>query len=106
MGIVFRASHLRVPRQFAIKVLATRLRDGDSALSRFRREAEISSRLGHPHIIEVFDFNRTADGHAYFVMELLEGHDLATELRDGERRSPRRVVEILAPVASALAAAH
>jgi serine/threonine-protein kinase len=106
MGVVFRASHRRVPREFAIKVLTPSIRDSDTAFSRFRREAEISSRLGHPNIIEVFDFNRTDDGQAYFVMELLDGHDLAAEIRGTAPMPPGRVVALLEPVASALAAAH
>src|SRR5262249_29443103 len=80
--------------------------DVERSFSRFRREAEISSRLGHPHIVEVFDFNRTDDGQAYFVMELLEGRDLAAELRAAAPLELRRVVEIVNPIASALHAAH
>jgi eukaryotic-like serine/threonine-protein kinase len=106
MGVVYRASHLRVPRQFAIKVLSASIRDVERSFSRFRREAEISSRLGHPHIVEVFDFNRTDDGQAYFVMELLEGRNLAAELRAAAPLELRRVVEIVSPIASALHAAH
>ena len=50
----------------------------------------IGSRLGHGHIVQVIDFNDTDDGHAYLVMELLEGESL------GDRRSPaeRRLEEI------------
>ena len=88
MGVVYRVSHLRVPRAFAVKVLQPSVRDVDTSFMRFRREAEISSRLGHPNIVDVLDFNSTADGQAYFVMELLEGHDLATELQ--QQRRPRR----------------
>jgi len=62
MGVVFRASHLRLPRRVAIKVLRSIVSDEDSSFARFRREAEISSRLGHPNIVEVFDFNRTDEG--------------------------------------------
>jgi serine/threonine-protein kinase len=106
MGSVYRAAHLRVPRPYAIKVLES-IGDVDKAFSRFRREAEICSQLGHPNIVEVFDFNRTAEGQAYFVMELLEGHSLAVELQRAAAPLPAaRVLEILTPVASALMAAH
>ena len=87
-------------------MLRASVSDDNRSFARFRREAEISSRLGHPNIIEVFDFNRTDDGQAYFVMELLEGRDLAAELRAGTALPLRRVMEILDPVASALSAAH
>jgi serine/threonine-protein kinase len=106
MGIVFRASHLRIPRAYAIKVLRQHADDLDSAFARFRREAEISSKLGHPNIIEVHDYNRTADGYAYYVMEYLEGEDLAAHLKRAAPLSIERVLQIIEPVGSALQATH
>jgi serine/threonine-protein kinase len=106
MGSVFRATHLRVPRPYAIKVLEARIAEREGAFQRFRREAEVCSRLGHPNIVEVYDFNRTEDGHSYYVMELLEGRDLAQAIADEAPMPLARVLEILEPVASALLAAH
>jgi serine/threonine protein kinase len=107
MGAVFEASHSRLTRRFAIKVLATRIADEESvAYARFQREAEITSKLGHPNIVEVFDYNRTDDGSPYIVMELLEGESLARRFAKLGRMEPEQVLPILVQIASALEAAH
>ena len=72
MGAVWAAQHLRLPgKRVAIKVLLG-TGAGEQALARFRREAEIASRIGHPNIVEVLDFNMLADGTPYQVLELLD----------------------------------
>src|SRR5215510_9225621 len=83
MGAVFMASHARLPgKKVAIKVLHPDVADSE-ALARFKREAEIASRLGHPNIVEVHDWNQLPDGTPYIVYELLDGESLADRLRRG-----------------------
>lgn len=106
MATVFEVAHTRVERRFAVKVLHERLAQDPQMTARFDREARIGSRLGHEHIVQVFDFDRTADGQAYLVMELLEGQSLSEILRR-ERRLPLDwSVAVLRQVASAISAAH
>jgi len=103
MGLVFSAQHLRVPKRVAIKILRTAL-DADF-LARFRQEAEIASRIGHPNIIDVLDFNTLPSGTPYLVMEHLDGESLATRAR----RGPLPLADALAilrQIASGLYAAH
>jgi serine/threonine-protein kinase len=72
---------------------------------RFKREAEIASRLSHPSIVQVTDFNILPDGTAYIAMERLVGEDLRARLL----RGPLSLVdtrEITRQVASALELAH
>ncbi|MEZ4399745.1 MAG: serine/threonine-protein kinase [Kofleriaceae bacterium] len=105
MGAVFVASHARLPgKKVAIKVLHPDVADAES-LARFRREAEIASRLGHPNIVEVHDWNQLPDGTPYLVLELLTGESLADRLR----RGPMAIAEaapLVRQVGAALAAAH
>jgi serine/threonine-protein kinase len=105
MGSVFLASHTRLPgKQVAIKVLHPDVRD-DDVLARFKREAEIASRLDHPNIVQVHDINELPDGSPYLLMEYLEGETLAQRLRSGPL--PIDVAfSIVRQVGSALAAAH
>jgi serine/threonine-protein kinase len=106
-GEVYLAAHTRLPGAFAVKVLHSRLTRDREALARFRQEAEITSTLRHPHIVQVFDFNVTDDGHVpYLVMELLEGVSLADLGRSGQPLDPHRAINIIEQIAQALHAAH
>ena len=79
MGMVFRATQTSVQRPVAVKTLNPALAMAPSFFERFRREAEMASRLRHPNIITIYDFGkhrRTA--LCYYVMELLEGESCAS----------------------------
>ncbi len=105
MGAVFVASHARLPgKKVAIKVLHPDVADAES-LARFRREAEIASRLGHPNIVEVHDWNQLPDGTPYLVLELLVGESLADRLKAGPM-SMAEVIPVVRQVGAALVAAH
>ncbi len=105
MGEVYLASHARLPgKKVAIKILHPDIADAE-ALARFRREAEIASRLGHPNIVEVHDWNQLEDGTPYLVLELLQGEALSDRLRHGPIPLDD-VYVIVRQVGSALAAAH
>ena len=105
MGAVWEAKHLRLPgKRVVVKVLLFGATDA-TVLARFRREAEIGSRLGHPNIVQVIDFNTLPDGTPYIVLELLQGESLASRLLRGPLLL-EQVTSIVTQVGSALAAAH
>ena len=106
MGGIYEARQLRLDKRVAIKVLARELAANGEALLRFHREAEITSQLGHPHIITVFDFGTTDGGQPYLVMEYLEGEDLANRLHRVNTLPLPAAVRITKQVASALAETH
>jgi len=105
MGVVYRASHQRLPKSYAVKVLLPEGGQDPAAFRRFQREAEIASSIGHPGIIEVHDFNRTDDGVPFIVMELLEGESLAARCAR-EPPSLEEALRFTREIASALSAAH
>jgi DNA-binding response OmpR family regulator len=105
-GTVFRARHLELDRDVAVKVLAVSAGTDPEALARFRREGMSACKVQHPNAVAVLDFGVTQGGVAYLVMELLEGQPLDRELDDGTQVTPARAAEIVVPVCSALAAAH
>jgi serine/threonine-protein kinase len=106
MGAVYEATQIRLTKRVAVKVMARELASNAEALARFRREAEITSRLGHPHLVNVMDFGTTDSGEPYLVMEYLDGEDLDHRIRNLGRLPLETAVEITRQVASALAAAH
>jgi serine/threonine-protein kinase len=86
--------------------MARELATNAEALNRFHREAMITSGLGHPHIVQVFDFSTTPLGQPFLAMEFLEGEDLDHRISRVGRLSPAETVHIVKQVASALAATH
>jgi eukaryotic-like serine/threonine-protein kinase len=105
MGEVYAAHHVRLPGQFAVKLLLPELQGNQEAFARFCREAEIMSQLRHPNIVQIFDFNVAPDARPYFVMEYLQGRDLEARLRAGPLPLPA-VTRIVDAIGSALALAH
>lgn len=76
MGAVYEAIQLRLNKRVAVKLMARQLTANQDALARFRREAAITSRLGHPNLVNVIDFGASQAGEPYLVMEYLDGEDL------------------------------
>jgi serine/threonine-protein kinase len=66
----------------------------------------VTSQLGHPHIVQVFDFGEAPTGEPYLVMEFLEGEDLEKRLARVGRMSAPAASHIIRQVASALSATH
>jgi eukaryotic-like serine/threonine-protein kinase len=106
MGAVYLASHTRLQgKKVAIKTLHAEL-GGEEILARFKREADIASRLDHPNIVKVENYNVLPDGTPYIVYEYLQGESLAQRISDGGAMSIESVFSILRQIGSALGAAH
>lgn len=106
MGAVFRARHLRTGRRYALKIMLSHSELTLDSLRRFEREATAASALGHPGIVVVHDFDRTPDGAAYLVMDLLEGETLQQRLERRGMLPWPEAKRISLEVGDALAAAH
>ena len=106
MGRVYRARHVPLERDVAIKVLHRHLGGHDRVAQRFQREALAASRLSHPNSLHVIDFGTTADGTLYIAMELLDGEDLQTIIDHDYPLAPARIARILGQVLYAVDEAH
>ncbi|HUP61598.1 MAG TPA: protein kinase [Thermoanaerobaculia bacterium] len=105
MGSVYLATQKRLNRPVAIKVLLSHLVGSSSMRSRFEREARIVARLRHPAIVTIHDFGVLASGHAYLVMEYLDGDTLRKTIMAGPQSMPA-MLAIIKPVGEAIDAAH
>ena len=106
MGVVYRATQVALERPVALKVLTSALVIDDGARQRFEREAVAMARLKHPNIVSIYDFGVSSDAGAYFVMEMMEGRSLATEIDLGRKLSIERSVRVLGQACQAVQAAH
>jgi serine/threonine-protein kinase len=106
MGEVYEATHARLAGRYAIKLLLREIASDPVLMARFQREAQITSSLRHPNIVQVLDFRQLPGGTPYIVMEFLEGVDLATEIQRVGPMPLVRVQALIDQIASGLAAAH
>jgi hypothetical protein len=106
-GTVYRGEHILLHHPVAIKVFRPTVGNGAlESLDRFRLEGISACRIQHPNAVTVLDFDVSAGSLAYLVMELLQGHSLADELRAETTLAPRRCARISAAVCDVLAEAH
>jgi serine/threonine-protein kinase len=106
MGLVYEGVHREIDKRVAIKVLRNDLSKRPEVVARFRQEAKSASRIGHEHIVDTFDFGETAEGSSYFVMEFLEGEDLANVLGREATLEASRACAIVLQCCKALGATH
>ncbi|MBI5477830.1 MAG: protein kinase [Deltaproteobacteria bacterium] len=109
MGSVYRALHVMMQKELALKVLHPELGRLEEVARRFEREAQSASRLDHEHIVRVTDFGRDhgPGGEMLFlVMEILEGDSLKQIIRRRGRLAPAAAVGIARQILDALEHAH
>jgi serine/threonine protein kinase len=107
MAEVFRAHDELLDRDVAVKVFRTLRVAGEDTHTEERRELELQSlaQLSHPNLITLFDGSVADDGPGYLVLELVDGPDLASRLRDGPLPEPEARL-IGAQLADALSYVH
>jgi len=103
MGVVYRARHLGLDRDVALKVVPPGVGDRASTV-RFEREARNSARLDHPGCVRVLDVGTTPDGHRFLAMELLDGPTLRSRMK--EPMPARDAAWLAARILDALDHAH
>ena len=106
MATVYRAHHLHLKEDLAIKVVSPRLTGDKDFLDRFRTEAVITRKLRHPNAVRLDDFDITEDGRPFIVMEFVRGEALRTVLQKTVLLPAPRALDIARQVALALGAAH
>ena len=106
MGTVYQARHARLGHLVAIKALGEELRVHPELVKRFEREARAASALSSPHAVRVHDIDQAEDGTPFFVMEMLQGRDLANLVENDGPQPIERAIRWLVEACDAIAEAH
>jgi serine/threonine-protein kinase len=106
MGSVYEGTHTVLGTRVAIKVLHPELARRTGLVERFLQEARVAAQIRSSHVVQVTDVDRTPEGDAYIVMELLEGEPLSAVM-DRQRRLPvATACDYTLQILEALEAAH
>lgn len=106
MSVVYKARHVDLNRQVAIKVLLPHLTTNMKNLQRFKQEAVTASALSHPNVIRVENFGVTPEGRTFIIMDFVEGESLGDVIAREGKIDPVRAVFIFVQAANALQHAH
>ncbi len=105
MGVVYRARHLALDHDVAMKVIAAGLAADEVFRERFRSESRIAVSIRHPNVVAIHHAGEE-DGLIFVTMDLIEGTDLRKLLNKEGRLDPARAVDIVGQAAAALDVAH
>ena len=108
MATIYAATDLRLDRLIAVKIMHPHLAQDEKFVERFIREAKAAAALSHPNIVSVLDqgWNQGGTPCVFIVMELVEGATLRDYMYEQGKSSVANALQLITPVASALAAAH
>jgi serine/threonine protein kinase len=105
VAVVYKAIDGDTQQPVALKILHPTMEADIDTARRFRREAEMTSQLHHPHIVRVRGYGQ-ADGHSYLVMDYMKGGSLARRFYQPSRIKTETTLKIIHHIASALDYAH
>lgn len=102
MGSVYKVQDKRLDKTFAIKIISHHFARDDNALQRFRQEARAAHELSHPNIAAFYEFAIGEQGTPYFVMEYLEGRNLADFIHEQGCMDVPRALDLFLQLAEAI----
>ena len=106
MGAVYEGENVRIGRRVAIKVLHAEAAHAPDLRRRFEREARVAAKIGSSNICDVLDLGDLPSGHAYLVMEYLEGEGLDTLMTREPRLQAHEISPIVVQLLDGLSAMH
>ncbi|MBZ5587112.1 MAG: serine/threonine protein kinase [Acidobacteriia bacterium] len=105
MGRVFRARHLTLQRDVALKVLGEQFATDESYRQRFVKEARAAAKLNHPNIVQIYDFGQV-EGIFYLAMEFVLGESVGDRIRRNGKFSEADALATVRQACTALRVAH
>jgi serine/threonine protein kinase/formylglycine-generating enzyme required for sulfatase activity len=105
-GAVYLAKHTLMKRDVAFKTLHRDMASDPMTLHRFLKEGQVSSRVQHKHLIEIYDFGPMDDGSYFMAMEFLPGDDLRDTIKKRGALEVGETFDIMIQTLAGLQAAH
>jgi serine/threonine-protein kinase len=105
MGTVYLATHSRLERRVALKLIASELADDPQFRARFLRESQLAASLDHPHVIPIYDADEI-DRVLYIAMRYVDGPSLQRLIRDRGALPRADTLRLAEQIGGALDAAH
>src|SRR6266496_3886791 len=106
MGQIYLVRHRHLGELRVIKRMRTEVAEDEQLRHRFIVEAQRMSQLRHPHIAQIYDFATDDEGHAYLVMEYIDGVTLEAMVGLDPPAPLALVVEVACHALGALALLH
>ena len=106
MGAVYRARHIYLEEDRAIKVIHSNLADEQRFVERFIREAKILTRLNHPNLVKLHEFGTLQENEFFMVLELLRGQSVFHKVKRSGKLPVRYALRIVCDAAAGLHNAH
>ncbi len=106
MGTVYRVRERLTGNDFAMKLLKKELASEKSALKRFEKEAEATSKLTHDNLVSVYEHGYTSDGLPYLVMDCVDGKNLGQLIKENGPLKIENAIDIAMQIGEALRFAH
>jgi serine/threonine-protein kinase len=105
MGAVYLATHERLRRRVALKLIAPELADDEAFRARFLRESQLAAALDHPNVLPIYDAG-DVDGVLYLAMRYVSGASLQALIRGSGWLSPSQTLRLAGQIGGALDAAR
>ncbi|MBP6744111.1 serine/threonine protein kinase [bacterium] len=106
MSIVYKARHMLMNKEVALKMLHPHMIGREQSRDRFRQEAQAVSQIDHPNVVRIFDFGISEDNRPYIVMDFLDGVSLGDIIKASGPLELGRALKLFIQICDALSYAH
>ena len=106
MGTVYKARHIYLQKERAVKVIKSVHADDQTLTDRFIREAKILSELSHPNLVQLYEFGRLDEDTFFMVMEFVQGESVLQRMRRVGKIRTDESIRIIRQTALGLGSAH
>jgi serine/threonine protein kinase len=106
MSVVYKARHMLMNKQVALKMLHPHMIGREQSRDRFRQEAQAVSQIDHPNVVRIFDFGISEDNRPYIVMDYLDGVSLGDMIKASGPLELERAIKLFIQICDALSYAH